>query len=133
MDKKYNLRLTFNLKESSEFIEFLDVRYRFIETELEIDIYYKETDAHRYLNFNSTHPPHVFRSVVYSQFLRLRITIIDFSLLEFRINEMMNFFKNSDYPNWVLNSIKLDVLTIDRNIAYKQRSNLLNGKFGVGC
>ena len=32
------------------------------------DVYYKDTDAHRYLSFLSTHPPHTFKSVIYSSF-----------------------------------------------------------------
>ena len=102
---QFNLRLTFNVCPTVDFLEFLDVRFRFIDGVLDTDIYYKPTDSHRYLNFNSHHPPHVFRSTVFSQFLRLRRIIIDPELLYFRLCEMKEFFIRSDYPGltiWIL-------------------------------
>ena len=86
LDKDFNLRLTFNVMYSYEFIEFLDASYRFINGILDTDLFYKGTDAHRYLNFNSKHPSHTLRSVVYSQFIRCRRIIIDQNLLEFMVN-----------------------------------------------
>ena len=132
LDKEYNLRLTFNLNYCGEFMEFLDIRYRFVNGDLDTDIYYKDTDAHRYLNYHSIHPPHVFKSVVYSQFLRLRRTIIDHNLLDFRLLEMTDYFKDSDYPDKIVNPVRLDVLNKCRNLSYKKKDNNLDNKFGVG-
>ena len=132
LDNDYNLRLTCNLNFCLHFMEFLEVRYRFVNKMLDTDVNYKDTDAHRYLNYNSTHLPHMFKSVVYSQFLRLRRIIIDFNLLLFRINEMTEFFRNSDYPLWLLTTVKLNVLGKTRNLDYKVKKLDINGKFGVG-
>ena len=56
----FNLRLTLNICPSYNFSEFLDIQYRFINNgTLDTDVFYKPTDSHRYLNFNSCHP-HMF-------------------------------------------------------------------------
>ena len=58
LNDKFNLRLTFNVRFCHNFLEFLDVNYRFVNSILDTDVYYKDTDAHRYRSFLSTHPPH---------------------------------------------------------------------------
>ena len=132
LNDKFNLRLTFNLRHAYNFIEFLEVNYRFLNKLLDTDVFYKDTDAHRYLHFSSRHPPSTFKSVVYSQFLRLRRIIIDQNVLEFRINEMSEFFAASGYPRKLLNSIKLYVLNLKRDLNYKSKANEgLSGKFGA--
>ena len=131
LDSDYNLRLTFNVKFACNFLEFLDVNYRFVDTILDTDIYYKETDAHRYLSFKSMHPDHTFKSVAYSSFLRLRRIIIDHNLLDFRSGEMSNFLSKSDYPTGLLNSVRNDVICKYRDLSYRNKENVTN-KFEVG-
>ena len=36
------------------------------------DLYFKEADRHQYLHYQSSHPDHIKRSIVYSQALRLK-------------------------------------------------------------
>ena len=114
LNDKFNLKLTFNVRFCNTFLEFLDVNYRFVNSILDTDVYYKDTDAHRYLSFLSTHPPHTFKSVIYSSFLRLRRIVIDQNLLEFRLNEIYSFLKASDYPDNLLCSIRNDVYSKER-------------------
>ena len=54
----YNSKLTFNVRYCNNFLEFLDVNHRFVNNILNTDVYYKDTDAHRYLSYLNTHPPH---------------------------------------------------------------------------
>ena len=68
LDCDYNLRFTLNVKYACNFLEFLDVNYRFVNTMLDTDIFYKKTDAHCYLSFKSTPPHYTFKSVAYSSF-----------------------------------------------------------------
>ena len=37
-----------------------------------MSIYFKETDRHQYLHYQSSHPEHMKRSIVYSQALCLK-------------------------------------------------------------
>ena len=64
MSANFGLRVTFVIKPANDFIDFLDVSYRFIDNVLYTDVFYKPTDAHRYFNFHSFHAPHVFRGEV---------------------------------------------------------------------
>ena len=118
----YNLKLTFNIRYYNNFLEFLDVNYRFVNNVLDTDVNYKDTDVHRYLSYLSTHPPHTFKSVIYSSFLRLWRIVIDQNLLEFRLLEMHSFLKASDYPDNLLCSIRNDVFSKERDINYRNRA-----------
>ena len=131
LDRDYNLRLTCNVKYACNILEFLDVNYRFMNTILDTDIFYKETDARRYLSFKSTHPLYTFKSVAYSSFLRLRRIIIDHNLLEFRWSEISNFLSESDYPMELLNSVRNDVICKTRDLSYRNKDTE-SKKFGVG-
>ena len=126
----YNLKLTFNVRYYNNFLEFLDVNYRFVNNILDTDAYYKDTDAHRYLSYLSTHPPHTFKSVIYSSFLRLRRIVIDQNLLEFWLLEMHSFLKTSDYPDNLLCSIRNDVFSKERDMNYRNRAT--DRRFDVG-
>ena len=127
-----NLKLTINVRYCNNFLEFLDMNYRFVNNILDTDVYYKDTDAHRYLSYLSTHPPHTYKSVIYSSFLRLRRIVIDQNLLEFRLLEMHSFLKASDYPDNLLCSITIrnDVFSKERDIDYKNRAT--DRRFDVG-
>ena len=120
---EFNIRLTFNIVHANNFIEFLDVQYRFIDEGLDTDIFYKPTDAHRYVNYTSNHAPHVFRSVVYSQGLRYRRIIKDDQLLAFRFQELKRYFIDSDYPSKMTNDILNEILkSTPRSLEYKDKS-----------
>ena len=118
---KHNLKLTFNVHYCNSFLEFLDVNYRFLNSILDRDVYHKDTDAHKYLSYLGTHPPHTFKSVIHSSFLRLRRIVIDQNLLEFRLLEMHSFLKASDYLDNLLSSIRNDVYSKERDINYRNR------------
>ena len=127
----FNLRLTFNVVNSFHFIEFLDVSFRFLNFELDTDVFYKPTDAHRYLNFNSAHPPHVFKGIVFSQFLRVRRIVTDQSLFKFRLSEMLGFFINSDYPRILVQNVFDRVVALDRCLDYKRKVVDSSGNFEI--
>ena len=46
------------MEEGTDKIPFLDVLVKKQDTKLMTDIYYKSTDTHQYLHFNSCHPNH---------------------------------------------------------------------------
>ena len=88
----YGLDLTVTVNPVTTFSQFLDIQFKLTNGKLTTDIYRKETDANRYLFFNSHHPRHVFRSVVFSQGMRYRRIINDDGLLRSRLNELKMFF-----------------------------------------
>ena len=53
-------------------VNYLDVQLTLGEdNQIEYKLFKKETDARLYLNTDSFHPQHVFRSVVFSQMIRV--------------------------------------------------------------
>lgn len=116
---KFDIELTFKVTEFNEYIEILDVQYKFdIQGNVTTDIFIKPTDAHQYLNYSSHHPRHTFRSIVYSQGLRYRCIISDNATLAVRLDCLAEHFINCNYPKNlvvnILNDIKLypDLLNI---------------------
>ena len=60
-----------NIKFSEASINFLDLNVKFSNSKLQTSLYVKPTDCHQYLHFQSSHPKHQKRSIVYSQTLRV--------------------------------------------------------------
>ena len=61
------------------------------------DVYQKPTDTHPYLHWTSAHPPHLKRSIPYSQALRLRRICSSTDTLKKRILEYSDFFVACGY------------------------------------
>ena len=61
------------------------------------DVYQKPTDTHPYLNYNSAHPPHLKKSIPYSQALRLRRICSDDQTLKERIKQYSEYFITRGY------------------------------------
>ena len=114
----FKLKLTIKVVKSHKFIEFLDVKYRFVGGVLDTDLYTKPTDAHSYLNFNSCHPKSVFSSIIYSQALRYRRIVIDNNTLHFRYLDLANYFMNCDYPKKLISDILSSVESKPRILTY---------------
>ena len=60
-----DLKFTYELNEKE--IPILDLKVKLIEGKISTDLYIKSADRHQYLHFNSSHPNHTKRSIVYSQ------------------------------------------------------------------
>ena len=87
----YDLDFTVTVNNVTSFTQFLDIRFKIVNSLMTTDIFRKETDANRYLFYNSFHPRHVFRSIVYSQAIRYRRIINSDSLLSERLDELATF------------------------------------------
>ena len=124
LNKLYNIKLTKKIVKSYQFLEFLDVNFRFINGEPDTDLFWKPTDAHKYLDFNSCHPKHTFRSIVYSQGIRYRRIISDNNVLSVRLSQLKKFFINCKYPRKFVSDILDNVATMERNISYKNITNV---------
>ena len=70
-----NIHITLNV--SSTEVNFLDITvFKHINSEgictLQTKTFFKPTDTHQLLHTHSYHPPHIFKSVIQSQFIRLK-------------------------------------------------------------
>ena len=63
---KFHPNLKFTSEKSKTSVNFLDVTVNLIDQQLETDLYCKPTDCHQFLDFNSAHPLHIKKSIVYT-------------------------------------------------------------------
>ena len=84
-------------------IPFLDVRLHLLNQRLETDLYSKPTTSHRYLPPNSCHPPHIFKSIIYSGSLRIRRICSKPEWCETRLKEFAQYLKLCNYKPKVIN------------------------------
>jgi hypothetical protein len=113
-----------DFKEPGQFSTFLDIKYTFDTTSgLATDVNIKDTDARTFLHFSSYHPKDTFSSIAYSQCLRYRRIINDHFRLVRRLEELKVCFINSGYPKKMLTGIIDDVLTRQRSLEYKIKSD----------
>lgn len=78
--------INFTHEISKSQVSFLDTTIIKNENgDVETDVYQKPTDTHPYLQWTSADPPHLKRSIPYSQALRLRRICFDTNKLRTRI------------------------------------------------
>lgn len=91
------LQYTHTISETS--LPFLDINLRISNNHLQTSVYYKETDTHSYLHYQSSHPRHTKNSLPYSQLLRLRRLCSDDHEFSTKAQEMVGFFQERGYPS----------------------------------
>ena len=64
--------IKFTSERSTTLVSFLDVNIQLENNKIQIDLFCKPTDKHRYLLHSSSHPFHTKRSIPYSLAIRLR-------------------------------------------------------------
>ena len=136
----YNLEITYEVSDPYCSSVFLDVEYYFdpVQNRFVTNIYHKPTDAHNYLPYNSCHPRHIFRSIVYSQAIRYRRIISDDNVLEIQLSNLLGYFTNCGYPEPMVREIIEHVKVKPRILEYIVKSDdkpfhvPMLTQFGVG-
>ena len=123
LKSQYNLELTYELLNSSEYCVFLDIKYKFLDGNLITDVHHKPTDSHRFLHFASNHPRHVFHGIVYGQVVRYRRIISDNIVFKQRLFELKSYFLSCGYPHSLLDPIMENALSMMRNLNYREKSD----------
>ena len=72
--------------------------------DIEMDIYYKDTNCHEYLNFDSHHPCHIKENVPYNLAKRIIVFCSDQITEHRRLQELNSWLLNCNYPENVINS-----------------------------
>ena len=65
-------------------------------------VYYKETDSHNILRYDSSHPTSCKNSIPYAQFIRLRRICSDNTDFHEKAEEQTQFFLNQGYPEDII-------------------------------
>ena len=92
------------IENDSESLNFLDIKvtlhgHRTIETQL----YYKETNNHHYLEYNSFHEKHIKDNIPYNFFKKIIVFTSDSVKEKAEIERMKKWLYNSGYPKNVIN------------------------------
>ena len=111
------IKFTFEI---SDKVNFLDVTFSINSNSITSTVYYKPTDSHSYLCYDSHHPVACKKSVPFSQFLRLRRICTDD---RDQFNIMEQFFLSRGYPHHVTKQAKERVMVISRSDALKEKQH----------
>ena len=96
------LQFTHNITEQS--LPFLDILLKIENDTIATSIYYKDTDAHSFLNYKSSHPSKCKDSIPYSQLRRLRRICSHDDDFQTKAAEMASFFHQNEYPETITTS-----------------------------
>ena len=97
-----NIKFTYEFSEES--INFLDINVKFSSGKLQNSLYVKPTDYHQYLHFESSHPKHTKKSIVYSQNLRVIRTCSQEEDYNNYCNQMKSCFLKRSYPEHLIDT-----------------------------
>ena len=85
--------------EMIEKLNFLDITVILHESgKIETDIFYKTTNSHDYLNYNSHHPSHTKKNMIYNLAKRIITFVSDPILEEKRLYELKEWLIKCNYP-----------------------------------
>ena len=79
-------------------LPFLDILLKISNNTIVTDIYYKKTDTHQYLNFESCHPAHTKRNIPYCMARRICAIVLDEQLRKLRLDELKIYLLQQKYP-----------------------------------
>ena len=96
--------MKFTSEKSKKSVNFLDVKVSLIDQHLETDLYCKPTDCQQFLDFNSAHPIHIKKSIVYSQGLCTKRLCSSNVAFENHLESLKNWFQNRGYPKTLVDN-----------------------------
>ena len=104
--------INFTYDYSTDYVYFLDTKVKFIEQKLMTEIYSKPTASFQYLHRTSYHPPHTFRSILRSQFIRIRRICSDINDYWSHSKRFTNFFKSRGFYRMIIDKISAEISKI---------------------
>ena len=82
-----------------QYINFLDIKIILHDSgEIETDMYYKSTNTHDYLDFNSHHPLHIKKNIPYVLAKRIIIFSSDFEKDKNNLDDLKEWLIKCNYP-----------------------------------
>ena len=101
---KFTVELTkFDNFSKTSVINFLHITVLLLENGyVETDIFYKETNTHDYLNYNSHHPNHIKCNIPFNLAKRILVFLSDEQKEALRLKELQKWLLNCGYPESVI-------------------------------
>ena len=95
--------LNFTCEQSDTGLSFLNL-FVYKDAGIKTDIFYKDTDSHDYLPFNSCHPRHIKINIP-GNLARMICTIVDDPVRkDHRLRELKTWLRNAGYPKRLINN-----------------------------
>lgn len=94
--------IKFTLESSDTKLPFLDVLVIKKNWKLLTVIYYKTTDTHQYLHFNSCHPHHTKTAIPYNLARRICTIVSDENTQDISLRELKHYLTNQGYPEGLI-------------------------------
>ena len=122
--------INFTCEQSDTGLSFLNLYMYKDNGSIKSDIFYKDTDSHDYLPFNSCHPRHI-KTNIPGNLARMICTIVqDPDRKEHRLQELKKWLRNAGYPKGLVNNqIKKfkykDIDFLRNKVVYEKSDNLL--------
>ena len=88
------------------------------------EIYLKPTASFQYLHRTSYHPPHTFRSILRSQFIRIRRICSDINDYWSHSKRSTNFFQSRGFNRMVIDKISTEISKIPRQDPFNNNLNI---------
>ena len=122
--KRMKSKIKFEIHQSTESVNFLDVNITLTNGRLSTSLYSKPTDSHLYLDNSSCHPEHVIKNIPKGQFLRLRRICSDTTDFIRECNRYIAYFIARGYDKDKLYETSREVLRLDRNSLLTTNRNI---------
>ena len=101
---------------------FLDIKIIMEDNKIKTDMFIKPTNKQLYLDYRSNHPPHTFKSIVYSQALRVKMICSEQEYVDKHLENLKNKFMARKYPESMIMEQFSKVLAKDRASLLKPRT-----------
>ena len=90
-------------QDNTETLNFLDIKIILRENKyITTDIYYKETNPHKCLDYHSAHPSHVKQTIPFNLAKRIIVFVSDPDLIEVRLKELEKWLIDCNYPKNII-------------------------------
>ena len=96
--------LKFTSEKSKKSVNFLDVKVSLIDQNLSTDFFCKPFNCHQFLDFNSAHPIHVKKSIVFSRGLRIKRLCSSNVAFENYLESLKGWFQNRRYSKTLVDN-----------------------------
>ena len=92
-----------NIQESSQSLNFLDVTVILkSDKSIETDVYYKATNSHDYLPYDSAHPNSCKKNIPFNLAKRIIVFVSNEKVMKIRLAELRSWLINRKYPDHVI-------------------------------
>ena len=97
--------IQFTHKKDKHALSFSDITViKHNDNSIHTDVFYKTTNAHRYLHFTSQHPGHIKRNIPFNLAKLLVRIISNRDTLSYRLEELKEFLFKRKYPDKLIDN-----------------------------